>query len=177
MILLNSLYKTTNYKFSIMNDIQSLNQNSRVWIYQSNREFTEAEVELINQQIASFTQSWTSHNQELKAAGNVYHQRFIVLMVDQSMAGASGCSIDKSVKFIQFLESEYNVDMFDRMNFAYEQDQSVMTAHREGFQDLYKKGIIDDDTFVFNNLVDTKQGFETNWKVKLGDSWHKNLIN
>jgi hypothetical protein len=37
-------------------------------------------------------------------------------------------------------------------------------------------GLITDETVVFNNLVDTKEAFEKNWEISLGESWHKQLV-
>jgi len=78
-----------------MNTYDVMPANSRVWVYQSNRAFTDNEVEKINEQLTLFVDKWVSHNQALKAYGAVYHNQFVVLMVDESQAGASGCSIDR----------------------------------------------------------------------------------
>lgn len=153
-----------------------LPKTSRIWIYQTNRPLTDQETKEMSQKVDVFTEQWTSHSQQLKAHGNIYHNRFIVFGVDQSVAGASGCSIDGSVRFIQQLEQDYHLDLFDRMSFAYEYKGEIKTAHKEEFQDLYKKGIITEDTMVFNNLITTLEEFETSWRVRLGDSWHMNLI-
>ncbi len=154
----------------------SLPKTSRIWIYQTNRPLTDLETKEISQKVAAFTDQWTSHSQQLKANGNVYHNRFIVFGVDQSVAGASGCSIDGSVRFAQELEKEYNLDLFDRMCFAYEIDGEIKTAHKEEFQYLYKKGMINEDTIVYNNLITTLEEMESSWRVRLGDSWHMNLL-
>ena len=42
--------------------------DSRIWIYQSNREFTNAEETQIEKLTKDFLESWTAHNQELKAS-------------------------------------------------------------------------------------------------------------
>jgi len=78
-----------------------LPDTTRVWIYQAQTPFTENKIAEIRQHISNFTTSWVSHNNQLRAFGDIYHNQFIVLMVDESLAGASGCSIDKSVHFIK----------------------------------------------------------------------------
>ncbi len=150
--------------------------DSKVWIYQSSTAFKDIDVANIRHSVQQFTQQWTSHSQQLEAYGEIYHNRFIVFVVDQKLAQASGCSIDKSVKFIQQLEQSYGVDMFDRMNFAYMKDGEVKSANKEEFDELYRLGVINDDTEVFNNLVDNLTDFQEKWTVRLGDSWHKNLL-
>ncbi len=159
-----------------MNFISQLPDNARVWVYQSNRPFTEEEVTQINEKINQFALSWASHGRDLVATGEVMYNRFVVMGVDQAQAGASGCSIDSSVHFIKSLEAEYSVDLFNRMLFAYELDGKVSAASREEFEALYAKGTIDDSTTVFNNLVDTVGGLREGWKVCLGESWHANMV-
>lgn len=149
---------------------------SKVWIYQSNRFFTANEVENINCELANFAQQWTAHNQQLKAVGQVCYALFIVLMVDETQADASGCSIDKSVRFIKDIEQRYGVSLFDRFQIAYLDHHQVKITNREGFIDLFNAGKIDDFTNVFNNVLQTKQDFDQNWIVPVENSWHRMLV-
>lgn len=158
------------------NKFETFPATARVWIYQSKTAFLDANVAKIRTHINAFTQQWASHNRALQATGDVLHKRFIVLMIDESMAGASGCSIDSSVHFIKEIEQAYKVDLFDRMTFTYEKNDAVHAADREQFSALYASGEINDDTIVFDNLVNTKADFESGWKVRLGDSWHKQMV-
>ena len=151
-------------------------QNSRVWIYQSNKELTAEQTTQIQQQLNAFAQSWTAHNNQLKATGIVQYNRFLILVVDESQAGASGCSIDKSVRFMKELEQEYGINLFDRFNLAYRDANVIKSIPRNEFEELIKAGIITEDTIVFNNLVQTLAELETKWEVPLKDSWHIQLF-
>jgi len=159
-----------------MTDYISMPSISKVWIYQSNIKFTDEEVPEIDTQIQNFVTQWVSHNQALRAYGKLYHNRFIVLMVDESQAGASGCSIDKSVHFIKAMGFHHGVDFFDRMNFAYKKEDQIITAHRDQFAKLFQNKEINNDTLVFNNLVKNKSQFENSWIVPLKDSWHARMV-
>ena len=156
--------------------IHGLADTSKTWIYQSNRAFTQDEAIEIQNYIDVFCKKWVSHSNELKAAGQLVQNRFIVLMVDESNAGASGCSIDKSVHFIKSIGSKYETDMFDRMNFAYQIEGEVKTAHREEFTKLYNSNVINDDTLVFDNLVSNKAAFDNEWVKPLKNSWHSRMV-
>jgi len=155
----------------------SLSPSSRVWIYASDKPFTEADVPAIRVQIKEFAQQWVSHNRQLRADADVLHNRFVVLMVDESQADASGCSIDKSVAFLKVLQAEYGVDLFNRMIFSY-QDTSgqVYSVDRNTFARLYATEQINDDTLVFDPLVATKQDLDQTFVKKLSQSWHKRMI-
>lgn len=155
---------------------QSLPDSTRTWIYQSSRPFSDDEISALKTLLTRFTQSWASHSRQLCAFGDVLFGRFILLMVDEDQAGASGCSIDASVSFLQQLEKRYGVDLFDRLTFAWLEDGAVKTAEQGEFARLYNEGTIGDETIVFDNLVKTKGDFEKAWLKPLGKSWHKRLV-
>lgn len=159
-----------------MQDYQHLNDNSKVWIYQSTREFDADDTAEMNQKLKQFTHQWTSHNQALKAFGKVYHNRFVVLMVDETLAGASGCSIDKSVHFLKYMEVEMSTNFFDRLNLAYFKDDKVHIAHTQELPELYENGTINDEVLFFDNLVKNKHDFQHHWLKPLAESWHKRLV-
>ncbi len=151
-------------------------ENSRVWIYQADRKLTDTETLQLQQQLNSFAQSWTAHNNALKAGAEIRYNRFIVLVVDESQAGASGCSIDKSVNFMKQVEQHYNINLFDRFNLAYRDGSEVLSAPRAQFEELIKQGSINQDTIVFNNLVQTLAELNTKWEVPFKNSWHPQLF-
>ncbi len=159
-----------------MTDYKLLDPASRVWIYQSNKEIPKETVDFIKSEMANFVAQWTAHNHALKAWGDLIENRFIVLMVDESQAGASGCSIDKSVAFVKYCADKAALDFFDRFNFAFRIGGQLQSADRTEFEARYKKGEINDATIVFNNLVQTKAEFEEKWQIPLSDSWHKNFV-
>ncbi|MEO1627412.1 MAG: hypothetical protein AAFV25_19830 [Bacteroidota bacterium] len=159
-----------------MTTYDSLSPQSRVWIYQSKRPFTDEELLEVNQHLDRFATQWVSHSLQLKAFGGVFHKHFIVLMVDESQASASGCSIDSSVRFIKELGHHFGLDLFDRMTFAYREGEQVKLVGRDDFAKLYEQQQINDETLVFDHLVKTKEEFDSQWVKPLKDSWHKRMV-
>jgi len=151
-------------------------ENSRVWVYQSDRELTDNEALQIKVLLDNFTTGWTAHNNQLKAKAEIRYNRFIILIVDESQAGASGCSIDKSVHFMQQIEAQFGINLFDRFNLAYRKGSEVLSAPRAQFEELLKQGNINTDTIVFNNLVQNLTELENKWEVPFKDSWHIQLF-
>lgn len=155
----------------------SLADSSRVWIYQSNRLFSNDEIGTLTQQLNTFVQEWASHSKQLYADAFVLHNRFIVLMVDENRSGASGCSIDASVRFLKTLEQSYNINLFDRFLFSYrDQDNQIHTVNSQSFSTLYKDGIITENTLVCDTLVNNKSSLKTSFFIPLSQSWHKRFI-
>ena len=160
-----------------MQDIASLPGTSRVWIYQADGVVPDAAVDTVRSSIQRFTTDWTSHNVMLKAAGDLIHQRFVVLAVNEMHAGVSGCSIDASVQFMRDLGSQLGMDFMDRLNFAYvTATNEIRAVHKDALAELYRSGEINDQTLFFDNLVNTRDDFESRWMVPLGESWMKRLV-
>ncbi len=160
----------------ITSDYTTLPTTARVWIYQAKQGFPTAATPLVREKVQRFTEHWISHNRQLRAYGDVWHDRFVVLMVDESKAGASGCSIDSSVRFLKQLQMEYGVDLFDRMVFAYQDGDTVKALNRDDFAAAYRSGAINDQTIVFDTLVKTKGEFDSGFQKPLGKSWHARLL-
>jgi len=100
-------------------EFNTLPEESRVWIYQANRSFSETELEDLKSKLDIFIENWTAHGSDLQAGYTIKYKRFIVLALNQNITNATGCSIDASVHFIQQLEKDYNVDLMDKMNVSY----------------------------------------------------------
>jgi hypothetical protein len=153
-----------------------MNLASRVWVYQADRELAILEIKEVKEILKSFVERWTAHNQQLKATYEIKYNRFIVLIVDETQAGASGCSIDKSVHLMKTLEEKFQINLFDRFNIAYKTNNRVFSANKLGFENLIAEGVIEQNTTVFNNLVDTYQAYLENWETAFKNSWHDRVF-
>jgi hypothetical protein len=151
-------------------------QNSRVWVYQSDKQLNDADVIKLQIMLDKFTTGWTAHNNQLKAKAEIRYNRFIILIVDESQAGASGCSIDKSVRFMKDVEQEFGINLFDRFNLAYRSGEEILSVPRHTFEELISNKTIGTDTTVFNNMVQNLTQLETKWEVPFKDSWHIQLF-
>ena len=154
-----------------------LPDSSRVWIYQSNRSFTDQELQEITAKLEDFITQWTAHGADLKASFEIKYKRFITLALDQQLNAATGCSIDGSVRFIQDLEQTYNVDLLDKMNVSYKQGEFVAYKTLTDFRKMAKEKAVSKNTIVFNNLVTNKGEYLSDWEVPASDSWHNRFLN
>jgi hypothetical protein len=157
-------------------EFNAISDEAKVWIYQANRSFSETELEEIKAKLASFITQWTAHGSDLQASFEIKYKRFIIIAVDQEAQAATGCSIDASVRFIQQLEKDYNVDLMDKMNVSYKQGEYVAYKDLKDFRKMAKDKSVTGNTIVFNNLVTTKADFLENWEVPARDSWHGRFL-
>ncbi|MGK0449046.1 MAG: hypothetical protein ACJA2M_002848 [Polaribacter sp.] len=157
-------------------EYKNLPNNSRVWIYQSDREFTNKEIAFISVKAQEFINSWTRHGDNLKGSFTIKYNQFLVLAVDESFKNVSGCSIDSSVRFIQELESELQLDLMDKMNITFKEGEDINLVKLSDFQRFAKERKVTQETIVFNNMVNTKEDFENNWEIPAKQSWHKRFL-
>lgn len=159
-----------------MKHFNQLPDHSRVWIYQSPRFLTDAETDLIKKKAHVFLEDWSSHNNRMDAALEVFNNLFVVIAVDEQTAPASGCGIDKSVRFIKEVSALLNVDLLDRTGIAYRDKGTLKTTDIFNFKELAASGIINESTIVFDNLVQTLGELRKNWERTVNHSWVKKLV-
>jgi|CXWJ01.1.fsa_nt_gi hypothetical protein len=150
---------------------EALPGSARIWIYQADRKFTEEEISKISERGKVFVEQWIAHQQTLKASFKVFHNLFLIIGVDESYNDASGCSIDKSIHFIREVEKTFNVNLFNRLNVVYNQNNENQILHFTKLKNLLKENSISLDTKIYNNLIATKQELENNWLVNIKESW------
>lgn len=156
----------------MMSDFKTLSENSRIWIYQSNRSLTQQEKESISKLIEDFLNNWNSHGVSLNSGFEIKYNRFIVIAQDQNTQNATGCSIDSMVHFIQKLEKQYNISLLDKLNVSYKQGDYIAYKSLKDFKKMVKDGAVSKNTIVFNNLVQTKLEYTNYWEVPAFESWH-----
>jgi len=153
-------------------DYKMMPDNSRLWVYQSSREFKEEELAVIQSNLINFLNQWTKHGSDLKASFKIDYNRFVTLVVDENFNGVSGCSIDASVHFLKEMQEALGLDLMDKMTVAFKIDGTMHMAKLPEFSKLAKERAIDQETIVFNNLVQNKMEKETKWEVPASASWH-----
>lgn len=130
--------------------------NSRLWVYPANRIINENEIASISVKLNQFIQQWEAHGTPLKASFGILYQTFIVLIVDETIEPASGCSIDKSVRFIKAIGNELQINFFERETICYLDQNEIKHIALNNLAAL-------DNEFVFDvsvaNLNDLKSHF------------------
>jgi hypothetical protein len=158
------------------NNISNMPSDARVWVYQSNTLFSDAEVKALLEEGIKFISDWAAHGASLKASFDILFNRFIVIAVDEQQAMASGCSIDKSVKFVKELEQKFNLKLFDRMQVAYRKGDEIKVCSLSEFERSAKQGLVNGSTIVFNNMISSKKAFDEEWEVPLKQSWQNRVL-
>lgn len=145
--------------------------NSRVWIYQSNRLFSIPEAIQIEEMLNDFVKQWTSHGAPVKGYANLFFGQFIILIADETQTTLGGCSTDSSQRLVKEIEQLYNVTLFDRLSLAFIVKEKVQVIPMNQLPYAISNGFINGDTLYFNNTVLTKTDLENKWLIPVKESW------
>ena len=145
--------------------------HARVWIYQASRPLAEAEILPLLPRLAAFAEEWTSHGQQLAAAAQFLHRQFLVIGLDEARAGASGCSIDASVRFVQELEQRLGLQLLEKSHMAFLAEGQLRLLTRRELRAAIAAGQITADTPYYNNTLATKGELDERWPAPAGQTW------
>lgn len=150
---------------------RDFSSDSRVWIYQSNRQFHLGEAFQIEDILKTFVSNWNSHGTPVKGYANLFFGQFIVLIADESASGVSGCSTDSSVRMIKDIEKIFNVQLFDRLLLAFLVKDKVQMVPAAQLSYALQNNFIGAATRYFDNTVLTLAQFRERWLTPVSDSW------
>lgn len=150
--------------------------SSRVWIYQSNRLFTISEALQLEDLLTEFVESWQSHGAPVKGFASLFFGQFIILLADETETTLGGCSTDSSVKLIKFIETRFQVHLFDRQSLAFIVKDKIQLLPYTQLAYAVENGFINADTLYFNNTIQIRNDLEENWIIPVKNSWLKNRI-
>jgi len=148
-----------------------LPDSSRVWIYVSSRSFTADEQALIQSNLIDFCGEWATHGSGMPTSFVILHEQLIVLAVDESQLGASGCSIDSSVRALRNLEELLGVNLVDQGKLTLRnQAGQLQVLPALGIKSRISSGEITPDLEVIQPQIHTKADLSELW-IPLSKSW------
>jgi hypothetical protein len=154
-----------------MNTTTTIKDTARVWVFTSNRSLTATEGSEITELSNAFCRQWTAHKAALHAVAEVLFDNFLVISVDEEQQGASGCSIDAMHKFVQSIEKQFSITLFDRLRVVYSSEGQLYNVTLNEFESLFEQGRVELKTPVFNTLVRTGDELAHHFMIPLSDSW------
>lgn len=152
-------------------EFENMPDDARIWIYQSNRNLSDTEVDSIIDKCKEFLSQWAAHGSDLESSAKVFHNRFLIICVDENKAMASGCSIDSSVHFVQSLGNSMNIDFFKRTDVAFLIEDNILIESLENIKNNLTSNKITADSLTFNNLLQHKSDLPEKWIIPCKNSW------
>ncbi|MBL3657886.1 hypothetical protein [Fulvivirga sediminis] len=150
---------------------EELSENARVWIYQTGKELSSEEKQVVESRAKVFCEGWAAHGSPMKCSAKIFHNRFLVLAADEDYTKASGCSIDSSVHMVQELEKQLGISFFDRTKVAFLLNDEIYVESLNKLKESVQDGVIKKETITFNNTVSNKKELESKWMVPAEATW------
>ena len=157
-------------------DFEKIPDESRIWVYQSNVDFTESDIHYINNKSSVFVDNWMAHNMELQASFHVMYSRFLVIAVNEEYNPIGGCSIDYSLQLVKDISKNINKNLLDRLLVSYRKGSIIESITLKELKNNLRSGSISTETVIFNMTVNTKKELKNNFEIKLSSSWLSKFI-
>lgn len=146
--------------------------HSRIWVYQADRKFSPEELDWISPRLKAFCEQWNTHGSLMPTSFTIKFGQVIVLAVDESQLGASGCSIDSSVRTLREIQEQLHVNILDQGKVGFLQsEEHLEVSPFLGLKSKVSEGILTADSIVLNPVVQRKSDLEQNWLIAAKDSW------
>lgn len=152
-------------------DFNQLPDQARVWVYAASQALTSEQRAFIQQQADSFTENWTAHQMPLKASFKIVDDVFLIIGVDVAHHDVSGCGIDKSVHLIQEWEKALGINLFNRLQVEYKQDDKIQFGTKGKVADLLAQQTLTNQTLFYNKLVQNVAELNNNFLIPLQQMW------
>jgi len=155
----------------------SLPDDARVWVFSAAAELSAPASERLLDAVDEFLSQWNAHGSPLVCAREWRDDRFLAIGVDQSTAGASGCSIDGLFRTLARLEPELGTTMLGGGRVYYRDSEGrVNVATRPAFNQLARDGRVGADTPVFDTSITSASEWRESFERPVRESWHAQLI-
>ncbi|MBA4240963.1 MAG: hypothetical protein C0448_09555 [Sphingobacteriaceae bacterium] len=149
----------------------------RIWIYTLSHELTSEQLDDFKNRCQSFVNGWTAHDVSLDASFDLYQNRLLIFKVNEDKYNASGCSIDKQLRFVKELEQAFSLELLNRLLVAYENNNQVEVVKASQIKELLANNTITANTLVFDNTVTESTELTSKWKQPLKSTWLAKYLN
>jgi hypothetical protein len=150
----------------------SLPDASRVWVFGSDRPLSEEATTTLLKNVDEFLTNWKAHGEPLTVGSQFRDNRFLVVGVDQSTAGASGCSIDGLFRILQGLQSRIGASLIGGGRVFYRDGTgAVQSTDRNEIATLVQSGAITKDAVVFDLSLTDLGAFRHGFEKRAKESW------
>jgi hypothetical protein len=158
-------------------EFEDLPDSARTWVFGADRSLDQGATDLLLGEVDRFLSQWHAHGSPLAAARDWKYGRFLTVAVDQSTAGASGCSIDGLFRSLKAMEPRLGASLVTSgLVFYRGKGGSIETVDRERFTALSAEGKINRKTRVFDPTVTTLGEWRARFELDAAQSWHSGLL-
>ena len=157
--------------------IDVLPDDARTWVFGADKTINAPASDTLLKEVDGFLSQWHAHGSPLTVGRDWKYGRFLTVAVDQSTAGASGCSIDGLFRTLKGLEPKLGASLVTSgLIFFRDEKGGIQSVDRDQFTMLGAEGKIPSDTRVFDPTVTTLREWRARFELNAEDSWHAKLL-
>ena len=145
---------------------KEFSDQTKLWFFLAEKPFSKQQAESICQAAIHFTQEWAAHGKALSAELYVVQNQALVLLADESVQQATGCSIDKAMHFIRDWEQILGQSLTQRMLLPLYTDNGLNIIN---LTDLEKTEV--ENGVLWNVYVDRAGEYRHKPTIPLAESW------
>ena len=157
--------------------IEGLPDDARTWVFGTDKTIKAPASDTLLREVDGFLSQWHAHGSPLIVGRDWRYGRFLTVAVDQSTAGASGCSIDGLFRTLKGLEPKLGASLVTSgLIFFRDEKGAIQSVDRDQFTALGAEGRIAPGTRVFDPTVTTLGEWRARFELNAEDSWHAKLL-
>lgn len=156
---------------------ESLPDDATLWVFAASDRVTGEPAARLLAAVDEWLSGWKAHGEPLTCARDWSHDRFLAVGVDQSTAGASGCSVDALFRVLRDLQGSLGTTLVGGGRVFYrDRGGEIRAASRGEFAAGAASGRVDADTTVFDTTVTDVGTYRAGFARRAADSWHRDLL-
>jgi hypothetical protein len=143
------------------------NPSIKVWIFQAKDKLSPTQKDFIGSHLNEFLPNWKAHQVKLEPGFVFVDDCGLVVFNDESLSGSSGCSIDKLIQSIKVIESQLNINLFNRMGIILFKGDEWILVEMDELINLFNTEAITGKDLILNQAAITADQLV----VPLQNSW------
>ena len=156
---------------------EGLPDSARTWVFAADANLSKSQAGQLLNAVDEFLAQWKAHGEPLTVGRDWRHDRFLTVAVDQSAAGASGCSIDGLFRILKSIKERIGASLVSNGQVLFRDTTgAIRSVTRDEFVKLARKGEITATTTAFDPTVTSLGEWRTQFESDVAHSWHGALI-
>ena len=152
-------------------DFNQLPDDARIWMFSIVGDISEDTLIQMKKELKVFISEWTSHSATLEASAEWWQDNYLIISLDESKYGASGCSIDKLLRFIQKLEADYKISLLVKSKIGILQGETMKYEDLPAIKHMISNGMLNKNAMYGDTTIASKRELRYHFLKPLHEGW------
>jgi len=148
-------------------DFDLLPDDSRIWVYGSEKELSNDIQLKISSTLQAFLDKWSHHGKPLTCSLKILENRFLIIGLDESINFTGGCSMDSLQNLVIEIDDFFKLNFYERLNVFVLLGEKIKCVHSSN---LKENSSISKETFFYDLNISKKIDLQK-WLIPIHDGW------